>query len=72
SFEKRDLVRSRWYFLFGGGFGGIFEDRIVVFETKRPAGVKATKARDKKTMAEENALNEFQIMWAIKHSRTWQ
>ncbi|KAF2620298.1 hypothetical protein F2Q68_00041316 [Brassica cretica] len=37
-------------------------------ETKRPAGVKAAKARGKKTMAEENALNEFQRMWDIKHN----
>ncbi|XP_022566540.1 glutathione S-transferase T3-like [Brassica napus] len=35
-------------------------------ESKRPAGVKAAKARGKKTMAEENALNEFQRMWDIK------
>ena len=35
-------------------------------ETKRPAGVKAANARGKKTMAEENVLNEFQRMWDIK------
>ncbi|KAF3577848.1 hypothetical protein DY000_02029438 [Brassica cretica] len=35
-------------------------------ESKHPAGVKAAKAHGKKTMAEENALNEFQRMWDIK------
>ncbi|KAF2565385.1 hypothetical protein F2Q68_00026204 [Brassica cretica] len=31
-------------------------------ENKRPPGVKAAKASGKKMMAEENALNEFQIL----------
>ncbi|KAG2328400.1 hypothetical protein Bca52824_011128 [Brassica carinata] len=33
---------------------------------KRPPGVKASKARDKKTVAEENAMKEFETMWSIK------
>ncbi|KAG2268177.1 hypothetical protein Bca52824_062732 [Brassica carinata] len=32
----------------------------------RPPGVKATKARGKKIVVEENALKEFQTMWSIK------
>ncbi|XP_013632521.1 PREDICTED: glutathione S-transferase T3-like [Brassica oleracea var. oleracea] len=35
-------------------------------ETKHPAGVKASKARGKKTMREESAMNGFQSMWDIK------
>lgn len=35
-------------------------------DTKRPAGVKAAKARGKKTLVEENSLNDFQFMWDIK------
>uniref|UniRef100_A0A0D3BRV8 No apical meristem-associated C-terminal domain-containing protein n=1 Tax=Brassica oleracea var. oleracea TaxID=109376 RepID=A0A0D3BRV8_BRAOL len=35
-------------------------------ESKHLAGVKAAKARGKKTMAEDNALNGFQRMWDIK------
>ncbi|XP_013613781.1 PREDICTED: glutathione S-transferase T3-like [Brassica oleracea var. oleracea] len=35
-------------------------------ETKHPAGVKASKARGKKTMSEENSVNGFQSMWDIK------
>ena len=35
-------------------------------ETKRPAGVKASKVRGKKTMSEENSVNGFQSMWDIK------
>ncbi|KAF8104774.1 hypothetical protein N665_0168s0017 [Sinapis alba] len=35
-------------------------------DTKRPVGVKASKASGKKTMVEENALKEFQSMWTIK------
>ncbi|KAF2541329.1 hypothetical protein F2Q68_00032830 [Brassica cretica] len=35
-------------------------------ETKRPAGVKASKARGKGTMAEESVTNGFQSMWDIK------
>ena len=35
-------------------------------ETRRPPGVKATKARGKKTVVEEDALKEFQTMWSIK------
>ncbi|XP_013689644.2 glutathione S-transferase T3-like [Brassica napus] len=36
-------------------------------ENKRPVGVKAAKARGKKTLAEENALKDFESMWSIKH-----
>ncbi|KAG2313380.1 hypothetical protein Bca52824_024937 [Brassica carinata] len=32
----------------------------------RPPGVKAAKARAKKTVVEENALKEFETMWSIK------
>lgn len=35
-------------------------------ETMRPPGVKAAKARGKKTVVKENALKEFQTMWSIK------
>ncbi|KAF8105186.1 hypothetical protein N665_0162s0061 [Sinapis alba] len=35
-------------------------------ENKRPPGVKAAKTSGKKTVVEENSLNEFQSMWTIK------
>ncbi|KAF8061249.1 hypothetical protein N665_1208s0008 [Sinapis alba] len=35
-------------------------------ENKRPPGVKAAKASGKKTVVDENSLNDFQTMWTIK------
>ncbi|KAF2550251.1 hypothetical protein F2Q68_00035893 [Brassica cretica] len=34
--------------------------------TNHPPGVKAAKARSKKTMVDEKELSEFQTMWSIK------
>ena len=50
---------------------GVDSSSSQATESKRPDGVKATKARGKETMAEENALNELQRMWTL-NSRTWQ
>lgn len=35
-------------------------------QNKRPPGVKAAKARGKKTLAEENAINEFENLWTFR------
>lgn len=40
-------------------------------ENKCPAGVKAAKARGKKTLAEENALKEFEVC-GLLNSKIWQ
>ena len=35
-------------------------------QLKRPPGVKASKARGKKSVAEEKAMKEFETMWSIR------
>ena len=35
-------------------------------DMKRPEGVKASKARGKKPVAEEKAMKEFETMWSIR------
>ncbi|KAG2269194.1 hypothetical protein Bca52824_063749 [Brassica carinata] len=35
-------------------------------QLKRPPGVKASKARGKKPVAEEKAMKEFETMWSIR------
>ncbi|KAF8097313.1 hypothetical protein N665_0291s0022 [Sinapis alba] len=45
---------------------GVDSSTSQASDIKRPPGVKASKARAKKTPAEENAMKEFEYMWSIR------